>query len=98
MPGLHPDDRPDHVHALEVYARERLGLDVQAISRAGRLPSTGGATDVWDVMTEAGSFWLVERGGVVELFLATTVGRRRHASTHCSSPRQAVRRFWALHP
>ena len=26
-------------------------------------------------MTEAGDFWLVERGGVIELFLAAVVGK-----------------------
>ena len=98
MPHEPPYDRPDHVDALRASAGERLGMDVQAITRVGRSARIERAPEVWRVMTEVGTFWLAERDGVIEVFLATPVSRAWHGSPRCRSPGQAVRRFLALHP
>ena len=61
LPGSHPD----HVGALQQYAREQLGVEVQAIGPAHRYVQADGEPAVWQVMTTIGDFWLVEHGGVV---------------------------------
>ncbi len=98
MPLEPPGDHSEHVDMLQAYARDRLGVEIQAISRIGRPCRANGVPEVWLVMTEGGSFWLAERDGVIELFLAATVGERRRTSLHCRSPRRAAQRFLELHP
>ena len=67
------------------HARERLGLEIQAVSRL-RSPRIGRRQPVvWSLLTEHGRFWLVEEAGQVELFRAPSVAL-------------AVRRFLQLHP
>ena len=98
MPHEGPADHPEHVGALQRYAREQLGVDVQAIGRADRYVRVDGGPMVWQVMTEVGNFWLVERGGVIELFLAAVAGRVAGHATPCRFPNQAARRYLELHP
>ena len=76
--------------AVAAHARERLGMEVQAVELVCA-PSAGSRTpEVWSLLTEHGDFWLVERGGVVELFRATHEDGRGAAV--------AERRFLELHP
>ena len=79
--------QPDEV---TVHAHERLGLEIQAVSRL-RSPRTGRRRlEVWSLLTEHRRFWLVEEGGVVELFHGVPGGAR--------SSTVAVRQFLQLHP
>ena len=49
-------------------------------------------------MTEAGTFWLAERDGLVELFSATVAGSWWRNPMRCRTPEHAARRFLELHP
>ena len=98
MPREPAGDPSERIDALEAYARERLGAEVQAITHVGQLVRAEGAPDVWHVMTEAGTFWLAERDGVAELFPATVGSYWRRDAGCCRSPQQAARRFLELHP
>ena len=72
-------------------------MEAQAIGPAHRYVQADGEPAVWQVMITIGDFWLVEHGGVVELFLATVVGGAPRASTSYRFPNQAARRFLELH-
>ncbi len=98
MPPEAPGDRSARVDTLQAAARERLGMEIQAISHLGRPVRTARAPEVWHVMTEAGTFWLVERAGVAELFAATAGGYWRRDPMRCPSALHAARRFLELHP
>ncbi len=98
MAGEALGDRSVRVDALQAYARERLGTEVQAITYWGRPVRTEGAPDVWHVLTEVGTFWLAERAGVAELFAATAGGYWRRDPMRCPSALHAARRFLELHP
>ena len=82
---------------LAAHAGERLGTDVQAVSLVRRGRRGRGAPRVWEMMTENGFFWLVERAGTVEMFRAALTPGSRGAAA-CASPREAIRRFLDLHP
>ena len=98
MPPELPGGHSERVDVLQAYARERLGMEIQAISHLGRPRGPHGAPEVWHVMTEAGTFWLVERAGVAELFAATVGGYWRRDPMRCPSALHAARRFLELHP
>ncbi len=98
MPPEAPGDRSARVDALQAAARERLGMEIQAISHLGHPVRTARAPEVWHLMTVAGTFWLVERDEVIELFPATVGGYWRSDAMRCRSPQQAARQFLALHP
>jgi len=76
--------------AVTAYARERLGLELQAVTLLRRPGSGRGPPGVWSLMTEHGAFWLVEEDGQVELFRATHDRRNPFL--------EAARRFRELHP
>jgi len=76
--------------AVTAYARERLGLELQAVTLLRRPGSGRGPPGVWSLMTEHGTFWLVEEDGQVELFRATHDSR--------TPSLEATRRFRELHP
>jgi hypothetical protein len=73
------------------HARERLGTEIQAVTRARAAPASSQPPKAWSVLTEHGYFWLVEQDGEVELFRMTHEHR-------ALSARQAVERFLNLHP
>ena len=98
MPSEVPGDRSAHVDALQAFARERLGMEIQAISHCGHSVRSARAPEVWHLLTEAGTFWLADRDEVLELFPAMVGGYWRSDAMRCRSPRQAARRFLALHP
>ncbi len=75
---------------VTAHARERLGLEIQAVTRLGARQAGTRHLEVWSLMTEYGKFWLVEDGGQVELLRASR-GERGAVST-------AVQRFLELHP
>ncbi len=75
---------------VTALARERLGLELQAVTLLRRPGPGRGPPGVWSLMTEHGAFWLVEQDGQVELFRATHTDRN-------PSP-EATRRFRELHP
>ena len=77
----------DHVTA---YARERLGMQIQAATFLGAQPARGRRLEVWSLMTEHGWFWFVEEGSAVELFRGPP-GGVKFAGV-------AVRQFLELHP
>jgi hypothetical protein len=78
---------------VAVHVRERLGMEIQAMSLAR---ARGAQTPtVWVVMTEHGHFWVVEGNGQVELFRAVAGGA---AYASCGSAAEAARRFLELHP
>jgi hypothetical protein len=80
------------------YARDRLGMDPQAITPFGAWRRDAWTGHVWRVMTERGTFWLVEDGGAAELFLAAvTIGTAATAARY-PTPALAVARFRELHP
>ena len=75
---------------VTAHARERLGMEIQAVTHLdARLAGTQ-RLEVWSLMTEHGWFWLVEEAGAVELF----------RSVHHGPPAvaEATRRFLELHP
>ncbi|MCC6174870.1 MAG: hypothetical protein IT305_06170 [Chloroflexi bacterium] len=93
------------VDRLERHASERLGMTVLAITPVpiGVQQAAGDqqplTAQVWEVLTEWGFFWLVERRGVVELFRAASLHSRRGAAPErCPTPLAALRRFQSLHP
>ena len=98
MPNEPAGSCVERVEALEAYAREQLGTEIQAITHLGRPVRIEGAPEVWGVMTETGTFWLVERDGEIELFAATAGGCWRRDAVACGSPQRAARRFLELHP
>ena len=71
---------------VTAYARERLGLEIQAVIRLPARQAGRRQLQIWSLMTEHGHFWLVKEAGQVELFRATHTGPR------------PVRRFLELHP
>ena len=75
---------------VTAHAHERLGLEIQAVSRLRSLRMGRRRLEVWSLMTEHGRFWLVEEGGAVEL-IRDVPGRAR-------STTMAVRQFLQLHP
>ncbi len=75
---------------VTALARERLGLEFQAVTLLRRPRPDRRWPQVWSLMTEHGTFWLVEEDGQVELFRATH--DRRTPSL------EATRRFRELHP
>jgi hypothetical protein len=94
--------RSDEVEAL---ARGRLGAEVQAVSL---LLATGDGAEglrVWSVLTEPGTFWLVEGPAGTEIFrpggarggapAAHAVGRYRALHPSAATPVPAARRTGA---
>jgi len=79
------------VPSVTEHARERLGMEIQAATLFRPCPVGDRCPEVWSLMTERGSFWLVEEAGAVELFRATREGG---ALGHAL----AVKRFLELHP
>ena len=75
---------------VTAYARERLGMEVQAATLLGAQPAGGRRLEVWSLMTERGWFWFVEEGSAVELF--------RGAPGGAKSAGLVVRQFLELHP
>ena len=75
---------------VTAYARERLGMEIQAATLLGAQPAWGRRLEGWSLMTERGWFWLVEEGSAVELFRGAPGGAR--------SVGLAVRQFLGLHP
>ena len=75
---------------VTAYARERLGMEVQAATLLGAQPAGGRRLEVWSLMTERGWFWFVEEGSAVELF--------RGAPGGAKSVGLVVRQFLELHP
>jgi hypothetical protein len=71
---------------VTAHARERLGMEIQAVDLLRARRAGGRAPEVWSLLTEHGNFWLVEGGGAIELFRATYNGP------------QPVQRFLELHP
>jgi hypothetical protein len=83
---------------VAAYARDRLGMDPQAIEPRRGLPA-GWAGRVWWVMTEGGTFWLVEDGAAAELLLAAVpIGVMASTRVRYPTPARAVARFLELHP
>jgi hypothetical protein len=79
--------RSDEVEAL---ARERLGAEIQAV---GLLRATGDGADglrAWSIMTQHGTFWLLEGPGGAELLRPLRAGGDGVA--------RAVDRYLALRP
>jgi len=79
------------VQSVTAHARERLGMEIQAATLFRPCPVGDRCPEVWSLMTERGSFWLVDEAGAVELFRATREGG---ALGHV----MAVKRFVELHP
>ena len=75
---------------VTAYARERLGMEVQAATLLRTQTAECRRLEVWWLMTERGYFWLVEGGSGVELF--------RDAHGDSRSTAVAVRQFLQLHP
>ena len=75
---------------VTAYARERLGMEVQAATLLRTQTAECRRLEVWWLMTERGYFWLVEGGSAVELFHASPLGAR--------SAVVAVQQFLQLHP
>ena len=78
------------LHAVAAQARERLGMELQAATLLGTQPAGRRRLEVWSLMTERASFWLVEGGSKVELFHASAADAR--------SAVLAARQFLELHP
>ena len=72
------------------HAHERLGLEIQAVSRLRPTTARHRRLEVWSLLTEHGRFWLVEEGGAVELF------RAAHGDSRSTAV--AGRQFLQLHP
>ena len=70
---------------VTAYAHERLGLEIQAVSRLRSSRMGRRQPVVWSLLTAHGRFWLVAEAGQVELFRAP-------------SAVVAVRQFLELHP
>jgi hypothetical protein len=83
---------------VAAYVRDRLGMDPQAVVPARRGVPAGWAGRVWDVMTEGGTFWLVEGGAATELFLAFAPSGPTSTTVRYPTPARAVARFRELHP
>ena len=75
---------------VTAYARERLGMEVQAATLLRTQTAECRRLEVWWLMTERGYFWLVEGGSEVELF------RAAHGDSRSTAV--AVRQFLQLHP
>ena len=75
---------------VTAYARERLGMEVQAATLLRTQTAGRRRLEVWWLMTERGYFWLVEGGSEVELF------RAAHGDSRSTAV--AVRQFLQLHP
>ena len=85
-------------YEVAAHIRERLGMEVQAISLT-RARARGSPTPrVWTVMTAHGHFWLVEGAGEVELFRAVPPRATAVGAAGCASAAEAARRFLELHP
>jgi hypothetical protein len=80
--------RTDEVEAL---ARERLGAEIQAVDLLRATGDGAAGLRVWSVLTEHGSFWLVEGPAGVEIFRPIAAGGGLPAA-------RAVGRYLALHP
>ena len=78
------------VEHITAFARERLGMDIQATSHAQARAAGSRALEVWSLMTEHGHFWLVEEAGEVELGRGTRTG--------ALAADVAIQRFLELHP
>ena len=85
-------------HEVAAHARERLGMEIQSVSRNQVVTQQDRALTTWNLMTEHGRFWLVEQTGVVEIFRAARSGASRAHPTDGVSAVEAVRRFLELHP
>ena len=85
-------------HEVAGHVRERLGMEIQAVSLARARPPGSQAPQVWTVMTAHGYFWLVEGAGQVELFRAVSGRGLLTDATGCPSAAKAARRFLELHP
>ena len=86
------------VAELVRHARERLGMEVQALTPAPPALRDPRTPRVWEMLTEGGYFWLAERDDSVEIFRALAFPTRRRSRGDCRSPAQAARQFIALHP
>ena len=75
---------------VATHAHERLGLEIQAVSRLRPATARRRRLEVWSLLTEHGRFWLVEEGGAVELF--------RRFPGDSGSTTVVVRQFLQLHP
>jgi hypothetical protein len=85
-------------HQVAAQVRERLGMEVQAVSLVRGRSRAAWSGHVWAVMTEHGHFWVVESGGIVELFRVAQAEDPILRSISCASPTDAVKRFLELHP
>ena len=74
---------------VTAHARERLGMEIQAVELLHTPPAGSRTPEVWSLLTEHGDFWLVERAGQVEIFRATFGGQPATLAT---------KRFLELHP
>jgi predicted RNA-binding Zn-ribbon protein involved in translation (DUF1610 family) len=83
---------------VAAHVRERLGMEVQAVSLVRARAPTEVTPYVWAVMTEHGHFWLVEGAGRVELFRALPTRAGAAGGADCGSAAEAARRFLELHP
>ena len=82
--------------ALAEYASELLGLDIQAVILARSRSARSGGLQTWELMTQHGLFWLVEDGGVAELFVVGSSKVGRHPMS-ASGVMQAMSRYRELH-
>ena len=76
---------------VAALARERLGMEIQAVELLRVRADGSRAPEVWSLLTEHGHFWLVEGAGAVELLRAPVAGGARSVAA-------AVGRFLQLHP
>jgi hypothetical protein len=79
--------RSDEVEAL---AGERLGAEIQAVELLRATGGGAGGLDVWAVLTEHGTFWLVDGPAGAELLRAIGGG--------WDGVTRAVDRYRGLHP
>ena len=75
---------------MVAQARERLGMEIQAVELVRVRRSGSRLLEVWSLLTECGSFWLVEMAGAAELFRGFPGGT--------GSAAVAVQRFLEVHP
>jgi hypothetical protein len=75
-------------HEVEALAGERLGTEIQAVELLRAAGAAG--LDIWAVLTEHGTFWLVEGPAGAELL--------RPIGGGWDSVARAVDRYRGLHP
>ena len=75
---------------VTAFARERLGMELQSVTRLGARLAGTRRLEVWSLMTEHGWFWLVDGADQVELLRATRGG--------LGAIDAATQRFLELHP